>query len=208
MVAVHTTTDEYPPLREHIELRRLQGLDTYDEWWEGVYRIVTGPSPEHGELLADLAELLGPLKRAAGLRSSSPVNIGVDKENCRVPDMGFFEPDTPRTSPAFLETALLVVEVLSPGEKPKEKVDFYQAHGVKEYLEINLERSTAELWGWTENLAGTATGWTQETDSEILPGLTIGTMPIRQRGGGERAVGRLIITPEGRLDVRDYRPDA
>ena len=41
---VQTSTDEAPELLARIEQRRANGLDRCDEWWEGVYRIVTGPS--------------------------------------------------------------------------------------------------------------------------------------------------------------------
>lgn len=187
MVAVQTTTDEYPALGEHVELRRLRGLDTYDEWWEGVYRIVTGPSPEHGELVSDLSELIGPLVREVGLKRGAPINIGTNRQDCRVPDLAIYESDSSRTSPAFLATALLVIEVLSPGEKPKEKLDFYRDHGVQEYLEIDLANGTVELWDWT------GSQWEPGEDSEILPGL-------RVQGG------HWIVTPADRLDVAEYRP--
>lgn len=195
MVAVYGRTDEVPELGDIIELRRFRGLDTYDEWWDGVYRIVTGPSPEHGELLDALAELLGPLVRAAGLRSAAPVNIGLDKHDCRVPDRAIYEPGTPRKSPAFLSTALLVIEVLSPGEKPMEKLDFYQAHGVKEYLEIDLERVSVKLWGCWPKGHASAGQWESEVQSEVLPGLEI-------------SMDRWFRTPRGKLDVKDFRPDA
>jgi Uma2 family endonuclease len=194
MVAVYGRTDEVPELGDIIELRRFRGLDTYDEWWDGVYRIVTGPSPEHGELLDALAELLGPLVRAAGLRSAAPVNIGLDKHDCRVPDRAIYESGTPRTSPAFLSTALLVIEVLSPGEKPREKLHFYQAHGVKEYLEIDLERVSAQLWTCLRDVAVWTDAWESVAVSEVLPGLEI-------------TYDRWIGTPAGKLDVKDFRPD-
>jgi Uma2 family endonuclease len=187
MVMVQTTTDEYPALGEYVALRQARGLDTYDEWWQGVYRIVTGPSPEHGELVSDLSELLGPLVRATGLKRGAPINIGLDRTDCRVPDLAIFEPDTPRTSPAFLTSALVVIEVLSPGEQSGEKLDFYQDHGVKEYLEIDLAAGTVGLWVWSEG------NWKPETDSNVLVGLSISS-------DGH------IVTPENRLVVAEYRP--
>ena len=66
---VQTSTDDAPELLARIEHRRANGLDRYDEWWEGVYRIVTGPSPEHGEFVVDLGALLLPKARARGSRS-------------------------------------------------------------------------------------------------------------------------------------------
>lgn len=145
MTIVLASTEELVGLEEDLERRRREGRDTYDEWWDGVYRIVTGPTPEHGRLLGELYVLFRPLALRAGLHMALPINIGTDKANCRVPDMGVYRPDTPRTSPAFLATAELVVEVLSPGETPSEKLPFYAEHGVKEYLEIDLTRGTASL---------------------------------------------------------------
>jgi Uma2 family endonuclease len=143
MVAVRATTDQVPALAEEIGRREATGENTYDEWWNGVYRIVTGPSPEHSRLVGKLFVLL--LAEAVGLHVAAPVNIGINREDCRVPDLGVYRPDTPRTSPAFLETAVMVVEVLSPGEVPGEKLPFYGAWGVQEYLEIDQERRNARL---------------------------------------------------------------
>jgi Uma2 family endonuclease len=142
---VQTSTDDAPELLARIEHRRASGLDRFDEWWEGVYRIVTGPSPEHGELVVVLSALLLPKARASGLTMSAPVNVGIDMYDAKVPDLGVFRRDTPRTSPAFLDTAELVIEVLSPGERHGEKLPFYASRAVKEYLEIDLRLRTARL---------------------------------------------------------------
>jgi len=142
---VQTSTDEVPELLERIERRRASGLDRYDEWWEGVYRIVTGPSPEHGEFVIAFGAALLPLVHARGLALSAPLNVGVDKYDAKVPDLGIFRRDTPRTSPAFVETAELVVEVLSPGERAGEKLSFYASRNVKEYLEVDLSAPSVRL---------------------------------------------------------------
>lgn len=144
-VMVQATTEQVPALRELIEQRRAQGLDRFDEWWQGVYRIVTGPSPEHGRLVIRLGGLLDERATARGLAAAAPVNIGVDKVDARVPDLAVYRPDTERTSPAFLATAELVVEVLSPGEQPGQKLDFYAAHDVVEYLEVDLAGGDVRL---------------------------------------------------------------
>ena len=142
---VQTSTDDAPELLARIEHRRANGLDRFDEWWEGVYRIVTGPSPEHGEFVANLAATLLPKVRARQLGLSTPVNVGLDKFDAKVPDLGIFRRDTARTSPGFLEAAELVVEVLSPGERSGEKLPFYASRNVKEYLEVDLRLRTALL---------------------------------------------------------------
>lgn len=92
-----------------------------------------------------MALILVPLARTRRLLTSAPANIGVDKVDCRVPDLAVFEPHTPRTSAAFLATARLVVEVLSPGEVAGAKFGFYAAQGVEEYLEVDLAAGTVLL---------------------------------------------------------------
>lgn len=186
MTVVQTTTDEVPELTEYLARRHAMGLDTYDEWWEGVYRTVTGPTPEHGRLLVKLTILLDPHVEATGLQQAAPVNIGIDKFDCRVPDLGVYHPDTPRTSPAFLTTAELVVEVLSPGERAGAKMDFYRAHDVKEYLEIDLAGGTIQLY----HPFGS---WIPTDTSSVLPGLVV----------AETA----LLTPNGNLVIADFQID-
>jgi Uma2 family endonuclease len=86
-----------------------------------------------------------PTAHDRGLALSTPLNVGVDKDDARVPDLGVFRRDTPRSSPAFLDTAELVVEVLSPGERAGEKLPFYASRSVREYLEVDLRARTVRL---------------------------------------------------------------
>jgi Uma2 family endonuclease len=187
MTAVQTTTEVVPELVKFLHLRHEARQDTYDEWWDGVYRTVTGPTPEHGELLNELVVLLHPLVKARGLRFAAPVNIGIDKVDCRVPDLGVYRPDTPRTSPAFLETAELVVEVLSPGERAGEKLPFYAAWNVKEYLEIDLAAVTVRLLA---NQGGT---WAPIGESEVLD---------------FDVLHEAIVAPGAVVTLRDFLPPA
>lgn len=159
---VHASTDQIPELLDVIEQRHAHGLDTYDEWWQGVYRIVTGPSPEHGELIVKLGAVLDRLASDRDLRVAAPVNIGIDKWNARVPDMAVYRPDTDRTSPAFLSTAELVVEMLSPGEVAGEKLPFYAEWHLREYLEIDLADRTVRL------LANRDGAWEPTEASEVI----------------------------------------
>lgn len=191
MTAVHASTDQLPGLQAILDERHRLGLDTYDEWWEGTYRTVTGPSPEHGRLLNKLAILLDPLAEAVGLHTAAPLNIGLDKVDARVPDLAVYRPDTPRTSPAFLTTALLVVEILSPSEIAGEKLPFYAAHGVQEYLEIDLRAGRADLL-----LHEGDDAWTQLEASDVLDFRV-------QRNTVDP--GYSIKTAHGRVNLYDYR---
>jgi len=159
---VQASTDQAPELLELIERRRTTGLDRYDEWWQGVYRIVTGPSPEHGRLAGKLFACLDRSAAARALHVGTPVNIGIDKVDARVPDLAVYHPDTERTSPAFLATAELVVEILSPGEQAGEKLPFYAAWNVREYLEIDLTTGAVRL------LANRNGAWEPVQTSDVL----------------------------------------
>ncbi len=173
MTVVLTPIDAVAGLAEAIEARHEAGLDRYDEWWEGVYRIVTGPSPEHGRLAAWLGRALWAPSAAAGLHVAAPINIGTDKADCRVPDIGVYHPDTPRTSPAFLATAVMAVELLSPGEAPESKLAFYRSHGVAELLEVDVATGAARLLLRPDSTAEPAAPWAEATASQVIPGLVI-----------------------------------
>ena len=95
---------------------------------------------------SDLQDALKPAAKARGLVYAPQINIGIDKEDCRVPDAAVFDRDTPRTNAAFLATALIVVEVLSPGETPQAKFEFCARWHVAEYLEASLTTQTVRLW--------------------------------------------------------------
>jgi Uma2 family endonuclease len=110
-----------------------------------------------------IAAFLDALTEGTGLCVSAPVNIGKDKEDARVPDIGVFRADTPRTSAAFLATARLVVEVLSEDEVAGAKLDFYAAWQVEEYLEVDLHRRALRL------LTRAAEGWQPVAASGVLP---------------------------------------
>lgn len=162
MTTVLASTDVVPELEDALERRRALGLDTYDEWWEGVYRIVTGPSPEHGRVAVRTSGFLDRLTDGTDLVVSAPLNVGRDKQDARVPDVGVFARETPRSSPAFLETAALVVEVLSKDEAAGAKLDFYARWGVQEYLEIGLARRELRL------LRREGRQWAPVTESAVL----------------------------------------
>jgi len=173
VTVVLTPIDAVAGLAEAIEARHEAGLDRYDEWWEGVYRIVTVPSPEHGRLAAWLARALWAPSAAAGLHVAAPINIGTDKYDCRVPDSGVYHPDTPRTSPAFLATAVMTVELLSHGEVPGAKLAFYRAHGVEEMLEVDVATGAARLLLRPDSTTDPAAPWPEASASQVIPGLVI-----------------------------------
>jgi Uma2 family endonuclease len=152
---------DQPSLAE-IARRRELGIDGFDEWWDGVYRIVTGPAPEHQQRVFSLLLFFNPLGQARGLTVLPQLNLGLDKQSTRTSDIVVFAPDTPRTSRAFLTTAELVVEVLSPGEPAGLKLDFFAQWHVDEYLEVEHASGAARL------LRRDGTAWVERDHSAVL----------------------------------------
>ncbi len=108
--------------------RRALGQDHHDEVWEGDYHVVPAAHPWHGQVDAELAALLRPGAKAAGLFITTQFNLGT-AEDYRVPDGGYH-----RASPSevYVPTAAIVVEVVSPGDETWAKFDFYARHDVDE----------------------------------------------------------------------------
>jgi len=136
-----------PPPRELaalIERRRQLGQDLFDEMWEGVLHMNPAPHSRHSNLQQQLAELLGPLARKAGLLPRVGIfNLGDDK-NYRVPDGGLLRPGP---DGVYLPTAALVIEIVSPGDESWEKLSFYAARGVEELLIVDPQERTVSWLG-------------------------------------------------------------
>lgn len=123
-----------PELELWLERRRAMGADRFDEAWEGRYVVAPDPHSAHGAAQAELAALLKPVALRLGLRTALTFNLG-SPSDFRVPDAGLI----PGPHGVWHETALLVVEVLSPDDATFEKLDFYTAHGVRELLVVDVE---------------------------------------------------------------------
>lgn len=134
---------ENPPvLDEWLARRRELGQDRSDEVWEGDYHVAPGPSMEHALVDSRLARLLSPLAEAAGLHLTTAFNLG-NAQDYRVPDGGLHR--EPRGG-AFADTAVMVVEVISPGDETMAKFGFYARHGVAEVLVADPGARTVRVW--------------------------------------------------------------
>lgn len=116
-----------------IARRRALGLDLHDEVWNGEYHMSPAAHPWHGYLDDELAVLLRPLARRAGLVGTGPFNLG-EPGDFRVPDRGLHR-HLPYT--VFVPTAALVVEIVSPDDETWDKMDFYASHGVDEVMVVD-----------------------------------------------------------------------
>ena len=130
-------------VEEWLQRRSALGLDRFDEVWEGEYYVAPAAHGRHGDIDQQLAELLGPAARAAGLRCLGPVNIGT-ANNYRVPDRSVVRANAELG--VFLPSAVVVVEIVSPDDETFAKFGFYFEHAVQEILVVDLEsRSVAWL---------------------------------------------------------------
>lgn len=120
-------------LEELLERRRRAGADRRDEVWQGVLHMVPGPGEAHMRIQQQLAELLGPLARAAGLIPLPGVNLGT-KDDYRIPDAALLAVTGWGT---YAPSARLVVEILSPADETEHKLPFYAQHGVEEAVIID-----------------------------------------------------------------------
>ncbi len=118
-----------------IEKRRRLGLDMHDEVWDGVLHMNPAPGHAHANVGQQLAEILGPLARAAGLEATIQVfNLGDSEHDFRVPDGGLHRPGAAKM---WHPTAAVVIEIVSTGDESWEKLLFYAAHGVDEVLIVD-----------------------------------------------------------------------
>jgi len=118
-----------------LERRRALGLDLRDEVWDGVYVMNAAPAEGHGDIAQQLAELLGPHARRAGLVPRLSIfNLG-EADDYRIPDGGLLRE---RTNGVYAPTAALVVEIVSPDDESWSKLSFYAARHVDEILIVDL----------------------------------------------------------------------
>jgi Uma2 family endonuclease len=161
-------TDPPTEVEDWLERRRALGQDLYDEVWEGEYHVAPAPSNGHADIQAQLIRLLAPLADLAGLSVRGPCNIG-RRGDYRVPDLAFLRR---QLHPVWNPTATLVVEVVSPGDESRHKLDFYFRAGVEEMLIIDPDARGVE---W---LTRGATAF-EPTDRSALLGITTADLTTR-----------------------------
>jgi Uma2 family endonuclease len=128
-------------LADLIACRHARGLDTHDETWDGDYHMAPAAHPYHGYVYEEVADLLRPLARRAGLVRTAAFNLG-EPSNFRVPDGGLHR-TLPRT--VFVTTAAVVIEIESPDDETWDKLSFYASHRVDEVLIVSAE-SGLVMW--------------------------------------------------------------
>lgn len=120
--------EQPPEIVAFLARRRALDQDRSDEVWEGEYHVVPAPHFWHGQVDSELAALLHPPAKSAGLVVTSQFNLGA-VDDYRVPDGGYHRA---QLSTVWVPTAAIVVEVVSPDDETWEKFDFYARRAVEE----------------------------------------------------------------------------
>jgi Uma2 family endonuclease len=144
-----------PDLRRRLLAeRRASGGDRFDEVWDGVYVMSPLANDDHQRIVARLTAILDQVIGQAGLGEVRPgVNVSDRvkgwKQNYRCPDVAVrLEGGRARIltnhwcgGPDF------AVEVISPGDRARQKLDFYAAIGSRELSLIDRDPWSLELYG-------------------------------------------------------------
>jgi Uma2 family endonuclease len=131
---------------ELISQRKAAGIDRYDEVWEGVYMMSPIANNEHQSLATELSIAIGTVIDWKELgRTLAGANVSDRREdwtqNYRIPDVLVFLNETAAQDcgPHWLGGPDFAVEIVSPGDRTLEKLDFYAAVGTRELLVIDRD---------------------------------------------------------------------
>lgn len=141
-----------PPIgwREHDEA---SGDSKYDETWNGVVIMAPLPNDEHQELQLALSVPLFELIQLAGLGKVRPgVNV-TDRHddwrlNYRGPDVVVYLNGNPSINNGshWIGGPDFLIEIISPGEDPLAKLEFYAGVGTREVLTVERDPWALELF--------------------------------------------------------------
>jgi Uma2 family endonuclease len=136
-----------------IKERRAHGADRYDEVWRGVYVMSPAPNDEHQDISGGFTEIFRTVIDRQGLGKTRPgINLARDPEDWendyRVPDVSVFLRDSQGVChdtfwsgpPDFL------VEITSPWDKTRDKLEFYSDQGTRELLLVDRDPWQLELY--------------------------------------------------------------
>jgi Uma2 family endonuclease len=170
-----------PATIDEIKAQRAEsGSDQHDEVWDGVYVVSPLPNNEHQRLVLRLSAIFLEVVASDRLGEAfAGVNVSDRragwKENYRQPDVAvFLEGTTARDMKThWLGGPDFAVEILSKGDRAREKLDFYAKVHVRELLLIDRSPWRLELYRLTRRRlrpSGTSTAKAGEIlGSKALP---------------------------------------
>jgi Uma2 family endonuclease len=145
-------TDPWLERRVQAE-REATGADRYDEVWEGVYMMAPMPGDEHQDIVMGLAAILHEAIQRPGLGKVRPgINVSDRREgwkqDYRVPDVAVFlnSGTAENLGTHWVGGPDFAVEVISPLDRAREKIPFYEKVGVGELLIVDRDPWRLELY--------------------------------------------------------------
>lgn len=170
-----------PDLEEQLRAERhAKGLDRWDEVWEGVYVVPPYPNDEHQFLQSRLNTILDLVIGMPGLgevRAGVNVSDRIDDwtKNYRCPDLAVFLNGTKARN---LKTHWLggpdfAIEIVSPDDSSRDKLEFYASVGVRELLIIDRAPWKLELYRLSGKqlveVARSISTSSDKIDSQVVP---------------------------------------
>jgi Uma2 family endonuclease len=166
--------------REILRARKRSGADRFDEIWDGVYVVSTVQDIEHQGVIGNLAFAI---RNAIGRDDQDQMYLGVNvsdrvdhwKRNVRIPDLAFYLEGNPARdcSTHWFGGPDFAVEVISPGDRSRQKFTFYAKVGVRELLLVDRYPWSLELYrrqGQDWELAGVSDlDQSAVVTSDVLP---------------------------------------
>jgi len=136
-----------------IARRRRLGIDRFDEVWDGVYVMAPAANVEHSSVSFDLAMVLTIAVKWAKLGEVfETVNISDREEdwekNFRVPDISVFLKGNPaeERDSYWFGGPDFAVEIVSPSDRTRKKIPFYEKVGTRELLIVDRQPWTLTLY--------------------------------------------------------------
>lgn len=173
-----------------LKKRRLSGGDRYDEVWDGVYILAPLVNDEHQKLVTAFSSIFSSIIGFPGL---GEVRAGVNvsdrakgwRDNYRCPDVAV---RLNGGAAKILKNHWVggpdfCIEIVSQGDRSRQKLDFYSAIGTRELLIIDRDPWSLELYNLRDgHLVLTEVsriGSLVTLASEVLP-FTFGLVEVQQ----------------------------
>lgn len=129
---------------EVLQRRRASGADRFDEVWEGVYVMSPMANNQHQALAAELVIAIGTIidwKERGQTIPGANVSDQHDNwtQNYRIPDVLVFLSNTSAIDCGthWFGGPDFAIEIVSPGDRTLDKLDFYAKVGTRELLVID-----------------------------------------------------------------------
>lgn len=163
-----------------IQDRQDRGIDQFDETWDGTYVIYSPKDNDHQKIRGDLTSILYISFDLPGLGLVLPGANVSDQEvdwtkNYRCPDVVVFLDDTQAENrdTHWLGGPDFAVEIVSPGDRTREKLGFYAKVNTRELLIVDRDPWGLELFRLADGKlvsVGTSTLENAESlSSEVVP---------------------------------------